>query len=121
MAANVGQRVRVHYNLFTHLWSVTAMDGAERGRVIETASSFALVGCKFVVSETMRQRVLARKKRIVHAWVEGYVVPVELLPDNAIEVTYNPYRSGQFTRRDNHEAVTEISGCWFIGKKGYMR
>src|SRR5215471_17754116 len=67
-------RVRVHFNLRTHLWSITAMSGPNRGRVVQHSAIFALTCCEFIVSETGRQRVLAKHERQVHAWVEGLVV-----------------------------------------------
>jgi hypothetical protein len=110
----IGQRVRVHFNLHTYLWSVTAMDGPDRGRVIAHQSECALIRCKFIVSEAGRQRVLRNRCRLVHAWVEGFVTPLDE-PLDAAEFSYNPYRDSTFTRRDTGAALHTASRVWFIG------
>lgn len=85
MGAGQLARVRVHFNLLTHLWSITAMSGPNRGRVVQHSDTFALTQCKFIVSEAGRQRVLAKRHRLVHAWVEGLVAPVSHPPKDAVE------------------------------------
>lgn len=118
---SLNQRVRVHFNLHTHRWSVTAMEGINRGRVVEHADNFALTDCRFVVSEAGRQRVLANQCRQVHAWVEGRVAPaVTEPPAGATEFTYNPYRAATFTRRASGEAITTAPACWFIGRRALV-
>ena len=109
------EMVRVHFNLHTHLWSITAMSGPDRGRVVQHSAIFALTRCKFIVSEAGRQRVLAKHQRQVHAWVEGLVAqPVRQQPKGAVELRYNPYRAGTFTRRDTGQPITSAPRCWFI-------
>jgi len=93
------ERVRVHFNLQRHLWSITAMGGPNGGRVVQHSDTFALTRCKFTVSEAGRERVLAKRHRLVHAWVEGLVAPVSHPPKDAVEFSYNPYLAGTFTRR----------------------
>jgi hypothetical protein len=119
-AVAIGRKVRVHFNLHTHLWSVTARDGAERGRVIAHEPAFALTNATFVVSEAGRQRVLREKCRAVHAWVEGFVAPVTELTPNAVGFTYNPYRSGSFTRRDTFAPLETAARVWFLDKQAFV-
>jgi hypothetical protein len=111
--------VRVHFNLRTHLWSITAMSGPNRGRVVQHSNTFVLTVCKFIVSEAGRQRVLAKRQRLVHAWVQGRVAPVSNPPKDAVEFGYNPYRAGTFTRRDNGQPITSATFCWFVGRSAF--
>jgi hypothetical protein len=113
------KRVRVHFNLRTHFWSITAMDGPNRGRVVQHSDTFALTCCKFKVSEAGRQRVLAKGQRLVHAWVEGLVAPLSQPPKDAVEFTYNPYRAGTFTRRDTGQPIASALCCWLIGQSAF--
>ena len=59
-------RVRIYLNLRTGLWSLL-----HRRRVIAHETNVTITGCRFVVSEAQRQRVLRERCRQVHAWVEG--------------------------------------------------
>ena len=111
--------VRVHFNLRTHLWSITAMSGPNRGRVVQHSNTFVLTDCTFKVSEAGRQRVLAKRQRLVHAWVQGRVASVSNPPKDAVEFSYNPYRAGLFTRRDNWQPITSARGCWFIEQRAF--
>ena len=109
------ERVRVHFNLRTHLCSITAMSGPDRGRVVQHSAIFALTRCKF-----RRQRVLAKHQRQVHAWVEGLVAQrVSQQPKDAVEFSYNPYRAGTFTRRGTGQPITSAPCCWFIGRSAF--
>lgn len=92
-----GTPARVHFNLHTRLWSVSALRGPNRGRVIATVTAIALSDCRFVVSAAGRQRVLRKHQRAVHAWITGTVLDTDDPPPaHAIEVSYNPYRSEHF-------------------------
>jgi len=114
------ERVRVHFNLHTHLWSITAMDGERRGRVVAHYDGFALTGCRLIVSQAGRNRVLAQRCRLVHAWVEGLAAPFSYPPTGAVGFTYNPYRAATFTRRDTGAAIESAARCWFMGEKAYV-
>lgn len=113
-----GTRVRVHFNLHTHLWSVTSTTSPNRGRVIANVPHFALTNCRMIVSEPGRQRVLVKKQRAVHAWIEGFVADSQK-PVDATEVTYNPYRAATFHTRSG-EPVLTAAAVWFDGKKAYI-
>lgn len=89
-------KVRVYFNLRTHLWSVRACEGPQRGKVIAHERSVTLRDCRFIVSEASRQRVLRDKVRSVHAMVEGTLIPTECPTRAAVRFTYNPYRAAHF-------------------------
>ena len=64
-------RVFVYFNLHKRRWSLKAMDGPSKGRVVAHADKVLLRDCVFRVSEAGRQRVLQTKRKAVHAGVVG--------------------------------------------------
>jgi hypothetical protein len=99
-------RVFVYFNLHKLLWSVRALEGPDKGRVIEHAREIFLTDCQFKVSEAGRQRVLRERQKNVHAGVVGRMgSPVP--PDATLgaRVTYNPYKHATFVHADSFEPV----------------
>jgi hypothetical protein len=108
-------KVFVYFNLHKKCWSLKALQNEgsiRRGTVFAHARSAYLLDCKFKVSEKGRQRVLATKRKNVHAGVVGRLIAY----DTAVEspparwngydpVTYNPYRYSTFVRKDNERPV----------------
>lgn len=90
-------RVFVYFNLHKKLWSVRALEGPDKGRVVRHTTALCLVNCVFKVSEAGRQRVLREKQKNVHAGIVGVVT--ESPPPGlqaCCRVTYNPYRFSTF-------------------------
>lgn len=91
-------RVFVYFNLHKKLWSVRALDGERRGRIVAHAQDLCLADCVFKVSEAGRQRVLRERCKNVHAGVVGTLVSSGL-PEGAAcptRITYDPYRFATF-------------------------
>jgi hypothetical protein len=96
-------RVFVYWNLHRGLWSVKALDGPDKGRVIARRYDVLLSDAEGKVYEAGRQRVLREKRKNVHA---GIVGQFELLGKTSrlahpiIEIgdriTYNPYKYERF-------------------------
>lgn len=88
-------RVFVYYNLHKKCFSVKALEGANKGRVIKHASSVTLTDATFKVSEAGRQRVLREKQKNVHAGVQGTLrsvdTPITWSSVQPRTATYNPY------------------------------
>jgi len=120
-------RVRVYYNLSRSVWSIKAMEGEHKGRVIGYANSALLRNAHTVVSEASRQRVLREQRKNVHAYIDGelavtcgyrerLMTPSE---SNALYhhqsgmsyffgyeyVSYNPYRVSHFVWEDTGEST----------------
>ena len=90
-------KVFVYYNLHRHLWSVKALEGPHKGRVVAHAHTVALTMASPKVSEKGRQRVLRDKRKNVHAGVVGTLAAFEGdAPPWWGEVSYNPYRGPSF-------------------------
>jgi hypothetical protein len=105
--------MQVYFNLHKKSWSVR---DPRTGRVTNKGQVQCLVvltGVTFKVSEAGRQRVIAEKRKNVHAFAVGDLVA---LPENnnnletllavaTVPVSYNPYKAGHFVRLDTGEAL----------------
>lgn len=124
-------KVAVYWNLHKACWSIQSREGGNRGRVIAHASWVRLEGCEFKVSEAGRQRVLAEKRKNVHAFVVGRLVAYDDPDGTYIEVagftskredrqrmvvTYNPYRGPSFFDKETGESV-QAAELVFMGAK----
>lgn len=96
-------RVFVYFNLHKKCFSIKALEGDRKGRVIAHRDVVVLENCKFKVSESGRQRVLREKRKNVHAGVTGVWMDdareqshFEFLTIVGRQVTYNPYKYSSF-------------------------
>jgi hypothetical protein len=116
-----GLRVYVYYNLHQHVFSVKALEGPDRGKVIAHASSLTLSNCKFKVSEKGRQRVLKEKRKNVHAGIVGKLsLSLGVTSRATTEITYNPYLYESFVTKDHQEPIKESRLTYFIENKVYI-
>jgi hypothetical protein len=101
------RKVFVYWNLHRDCWSVKALDGELKGKVIYHAQEIPLWECEFKVSEAGRQRVLREKCKNVHAGVVGYMQDDMLAPAFKLgrRVTYNPYKYDSFVDAQTLEPV----------------
>lgn len=85
-------------------YSVQALEGDFKGRVIHRSGTVLLAHAKGVVREGGRQRVLREGKKNVHAGMVGELI--SLLPQDFVgqRVTYNPYLRGEFFNPITEEA-----------------
>ena len=98
-----GLRVEGYYNLHKGRFSVRALEGPDKGRVVGHLERLGLAGVKFKVSEAGRQRVLREKRKNVHARVQGTLVNPDALTNCEDRVSYNPYRGGTFYNTETGE------------------
>jgi hypothetical protein len=66
--------------------------------VVAHVESITLSSCTMHVSEWRRQRVVARKRKEVHAVVKGYIAQPSDQP--TVPFTYNPYKAAYFHTKD---------------------
>ena len=116
-------RVFVYYNLHKKLWSVKALEGADKGRVIAHRDVLVLRNAKPKVSEAGRQRVLREKRKNVHAGIEGdyreNAVAIGWL--NGDDITYNPYKYKTFVYTDDESEYTGSDVAWFSDRNVRVR
>lgn len=123
-------KVFVYRNLHKECWSVRALTGDQKGRVILHAKSVDLSNAFFKVSENGRQRVIRQKAKEVHAGVVGWLDSAHVMEErydsqaadtfdtectgwgtwNASgttwqAVTYNPYKYSSFVYTDGFGPV----------------
>ena len=117
-------KVFVYFNLHRKCFSVKALEGEFKGRVIAHASYVSLNDCTFKVSESGRQRVLREKRKNVHAGVVGTIQSI-IFGDQQSDlakfrknctyclafdkphkrVKYNPYKFDKFYREEDNVCI----------------
>ena len=112
-------RVKVYFNLHKKLFSVVAMEGSNKGRVIKHVSEIELEKCAFRVQKAGREKVIAERRKNVHAYILGHTSE-HRLPNLAYtrEATYNPYKYSTFVDRSDESPVSYKSHCKLIAKDG---
>lgn len=112
-------RVFVYYNLNKHVFSVKAMEGPRKGRVVAHMAEVFLRDVELKVSIAGRNRVLARKVRSVHAGAIGTLCEATDMPCGPANiVTYNPYKGETFVdlTRD-YVPVTGMQYAQFVNRR----
>lgn len=108
-----GQVVDVYRNLHRKCWSVRHL-----GIVRSHCDVVTLSDVTFRVSEAGRQRVLRERRKNVHAVVRGTLVSYgNVVGEDALEVSYNPYKGDTFYHVLTGEPIhkTEVA-CLVDGK-----
>jgi hypothetical protein len=96
-------RVFVYFNLHRKCFSIKALEGPKKGRVVAHRNDVLLFDGTFKVSEAGRQRVLRERKKNVHAGVVGEwdetgtdLISIDRVTTIGRPVTYNPYKYSTF-------------------------
>lgn len=92
-------KVFVYFNLHKKTFSIRAMEGDHKGRVIAHQDQIVLRDATFKVSDTGRNRVLQEKRKNVHAGIIGHYHGEQWTSYDDIpfsRVTYNPYKHKSF-------------------------
>lgn len=116
-------KVFVYYNLHKKLWSIKALEGPNKGRVIKHAMTVNLRDAVPKVSKAGRRRVLKEGRKNVHAGIVGhlmatYCAKVEDLKGEPI--TYNPYLYDSFVyAKDTTKEFKQADYVWLMDKKVY--
>lgn len=104
------QRVSVYRNLYDHCLSVL-----HKQHVAGHAITVILENVSFRVQEGVRQTVITKKRKKVHAFVDGVLTQCsdkECEPQSeGVLVSYNPYQAGYFYERKTGKAVYEARLC----------
>lgn len=98
-------RVFVYFNLHKRVFSVKALEGENKGRVVAHRAYVALTDVVFKVSEAGRQRVIAEQRKNVHAGATGHWTDESIALDDAVAVTYNPYKYSSFVVKSTEMPV----------------
>ena len=74
------------------VYSIRAMEGPDKGRVIGHSSTVMLSDVTPKVSQAGRERVIREQRKNVHAGLVGNLVHCEKTPFHGSRITYNPYK-----------------------------
>jgi hypothetical protein len=93
----------VYFNLHRKCFSIKALEGPNKGRVVAHREDVLLFNGTFKVSEAGRQRVLRERKKNVHAGVVGEwdetgidLTTIDRIHSIGTPITYNPYKYTSF-------------------------
>jgi hypothetical protein len=105
-------KVRVYRNLNKpEFYSILAMEGENKGKVVGYAKSVLIENCQLIVSTASRKRVLRDNRKNVHAFCQGILCDaadiVQKLNGSELEVTYSPYKMDTFYQRCNEKPFTD--------------
>lgn len=106
-------KVFVYFNLHRKLFSVKALEGDMKGRVIAHRQHVLINDATFKVSEAGRQRVIREKRKNVHAgvsgtWFEDATVGSTnaFITINGSAIMYNPYKYSTFVHLYGEHPIT---------------
>jgi hypothetical protein len=121
---NTMLKVFVYFNLHKKCFSIKALEGQHKGLVIGHTNSVLLSDVTFKVSATGRRRVLAEKRKNVHAGVVGQMADSGahdvhnryMMMGTAI--TYNPYKYDSFVQRSTEQPVHNAKWAALLAQDG---
>jgi hypothetical protein len=106
----IGERVEVYWNLHKNCYSVRALSGPRRGRVVAHTFLIDLADVSFAVGAKGRQRIVNGEPKNVHAFIRGTVIASR---DGCVhpyeEVTYNPRKYASFVRKADESSITRAN------------
>jgi len=105
----VRMKVFVYYNLHRKVWSIKALEGDMKGRVVAHRSEAVLENPRPKVSQAGRKRVLRDRRKNVHAGLVGVWHDRDILLMEGDVITYNPYKHKTFVYADNLSPFTGAS------------
>lgn len=115
-------KVFVYFNLHKKVFSIKALSGPNKGKVIAHSDCVELSDVTFKVSEAGRQRVLRERSKNVHAGVVGYLqgFDTSLLELQLEQVTYNPYKYSSFVMRETEQQIKTAEYAVLTDKKIFI-
>ena len=134
-------RADIYRNLHKGCMSIRSREKGYYGRVVAHAESMLMHNCSFVVRKKGQQKVIATKRKNVHAFVRGVVKMLgiktsfpglnshglstcdlsTLSLDGWVEVTYNPYQNNSFVVRASSVPVMTARMVLIRENKVYAR
>ena len=131
-------KVEAYRNLHNGKYSVKALEGPNKGRVVLHCDYLELGNVEFKVSQSGRNRVLRERKKYVHATVRGTLGRftgtqpkpfehgtvtqgdyfVEAMPEDMVAFTYNPFKFSSFVDAETHEPLANASEAILSNKTG---
>jgi len=100
------KKVSVYRNLHSGCFSVK-----QGSKVVFHTTTIHLKNVTFRVNENARQRVIAKRRKEVHAYVDGFLCRPDFGVYFQREVYYNPYTTSKFTIKGSNEPCESADRC----------
>jgi len=103
----INKNVTVYFNLHKKLWSIKS-----KGRVIGHVKHVTIEPTKFHVNEKQRLKVIEKKCRQVHAWINGKLISYGDFSSHRNlkrPISFNPYKCDSFYWIELDGKITPIS------------
>lgn len=104
----IGEKVKVYYNLHTHLFSIVSLEGEYKGKVVAHGNGIWLEDAKFTVNRKGQFKVRVTRVKGVHAFIVGIF-------KGTIDLTlkryayYNPFITDYFIDYTTRETLRDAS------------
>lgn len=119
-------KVFVYYNLHKKLWSIKALEGPSKNKVVYHAHRVELWKVVPKVSQAGRLRVLRDRCKNVHAGLQGTLASYTPCPrlilkgDDWEAITYNPYLYETFVYSKDEKEFTGARSCIMEGREVFV-
>lgn len=118
----LGLKVFVYFNLHRKVWSIKALSGPDKGRVVAHAYQVSLRDVTGRVSAAGRARVLAEGRKNVHAGLVGTLTGYAVSEAEGYAawdgpaITYNPYKYSSFVYKHNEQPWSRAGAASLKGR-----
>lgn len=102
-------RVFVYFNPNKDLFSVKALEGKHKGKIIIHAPALTLKGALFISNKGIKQRAITDKQN-VHSGIAGYIISLKRdqeKVDSWPEINYDPQGINEFTYKDKEIPIKD--------------
>ena len=113
-------RVQVYWNLHKKCWSVVALEGEQKGRVVSHTDKVLIEDATFAVQPAGNARVRREGRKNVHAFVRGTWLSALCQGASRRGVMYNPYKYETFVFSDNKEPVFSAKSVAMLGPRNVV-
>jgi hypothetical protein len=122
MGTLVRYNYRIYKNLHKNCYSVQSYNKEKRGyRLLLHTTDLICHDVSFKVFEGTRQKVLLKKRKSVHAFIQCNQIEIS---DSALlsggEFTYNPYKSGDFFLKECNTPIKKANKIYIKQNKCFL-
>jgi len=110
--------VAVYRHLPREVFSVRALDGPDKGRVLAHGTDLGLRGARMVVNERARLKIAGGNPKDVHAWIIGTLGAVTL--GDPVRITYRPHERGEFFVAETGQPIWAAAALAFQGTQVFI-
>lgn len=89
----------------------------QNGKTVAHTTSLSLFACHFYVNKAARLRIIAKRKKEFHAYVEGYCTEnsVNFIGRTRLyKIKYNPYINEDFIAYKNKNTPVIVKNAWIV-------